>query len=189
MSSSPRSLTVNTSAHEAGAADAVQIETIQSPSPLDLSVHVATGDTIGIGGQSDLNGGNLTVAGSSIRIDGTLTSHGGNVTLDAGDQGTLLDHGTIDVSNPAPGQQGGQVELLGDRVELLDQARVDASGDGGGGTVLIGGDLHGANPDITDSQNVYVGANVQIAADAITAGSGGKVVVWADQFNADVWCD
>ena len=181
LSSSPRSLTVDTSAHEAGAADAVQIETIQSPSPLDLSVHVATGDTIGIGGQSDLSGGNLTVAGSSIRIDGTLTSHGGNVTLDAGGQGTLLDHGTIDVSNPAPGQQGGQVELLGDRVELLDQARVDASGDGGGGTVLIGGDLHGANPDITDSQNVYVGANVQIAADAITAGSGGKVVVWADQ--------
>ena len=39
---------------------------------------------------------------------------------------------------------------------------------------------HGANPGIADSETAYVGAGVQITADAISAGNGGKVVVWSD---------
>ena len=55
----------------------------------------------------------------------------------------------------------------------------------------MGGDSHGANPNIADSQTVYVGADVQITADAVgtlsgtmypwsgSSGSGGKVVIWS----------
>ena len=48
----------------------------------------------------------------------------------------------------------------------MGQAAVDASGNGGGGTILVGGDTHGANPNIANSQTVYVGADVHITADA-----------------------
>jgi len=179
LSSSPDSLTVDTSGH-AGVSDAIRIAGIETYSPLDLSVHTAAGDSIRVGGYSNLDGGNLTVTGGSIEVDGALTSRGGTVTLDAGSQGTLLDYGTIDVSNPMPGQKGGKVELLGDYVGLLDQARVDASGDGGGGTVLIGGDYHGANPEVLDASFTYVGSNVRIAADGLTQGDGGHVAVWSN---------
>ncbi len=161
-------------------AAAISIENIQWHSPLNLTVQAAAGDMITIGGTSNLDGGNLTVSGGSIRFDGTLTSRGGSVTLDAGPRGTLTDYGSINVSNLAPGAKGGAVELLGSQVELLDQARVDASGDSGGGTVLVGGDSHGANPDIRDASFTYVGPNIQVAADALNNGDGGRIVVWSN---------
>jgi len=57
---------------------------------MDLSIYAAATDTIAIGGASDLDGGNLAVAGASITMDGTFTSHGGNATLDAGPQAICL---------------------------------------------------------------------------------------------------
>ena len=170
----------NTLDNRADSAAAISIENIQWHSPLNLTVYAAAGDIVAIGGANNLDGGNLTVSGGSIRFDGTLTIRGGSVVLDAGPQGTLLDYGSIDVSNPAIGSHGGAVELLGSQVELLGQARVDASGDGGGGTVLVGGDSHGTNPDIQDASLTYLGPNVQVTADATGNGNGGRVVVWSN---------
>lgn len=74
---------------------------------------------------------------------------------------------------------GGQVELLGDRVALLNQARVDVSGTNGGGTVLVGGDLQGKGQ-VPTARQTRVDRQVVISADALTRGNGGKVIVWAD---------
>ncbi len=174
-------LTINSPDNRANSAAAISIENIQWHSPLNLTVYAAAGDTVSIGGTSNLDGGNLKVSGGSIRFDGKLTSRGGSVVLDAGEQGTLTDYGTIDVSNPAAGAQGGTVDLLGNQVNLLGQARVDASGDGGGGTVLVGGDSHGANPEVRDASFTFVGPNVQVAADALNNGDGGRIVVWSNE--------
>uniref|UniRef100_UPI0035AE4CEA beta strand repeat-containing protein n=1 Tax=Aquabacterium sp. TaxID=1872578 RepID=UPI0035AE4CEA len=57
-------------------------------------------------------------------------------------------------------------------------ARIDASGDAGGGTVLVGGDAHGAGE--RRASSTYVGSAAVIDASATTRGNGGKVVVWAD---------
>jgi len=40
---------------------------------------------------------------------------------------------------------GGDIHILGDHVGLAGHSKVDASGQTGGGTVLIGGDYHGEN--------------------------------------------
>lgn len=68
--------------------------------------------------------------------------------------------------------------MLGDRVGLL-SANINASGQVGGGTVLIGGDYRGLGS-VPNAQFTTVDALTSIRADALTSGNGGKVVLWAD---------
>ncbi|MEX2367630.1 MAG: hypothetical protein WD601_13590, partial [Pseudohongiellaceae bacterium] len=77
--------------------------------------------------------------------------------------------------------KGGEIRLLGDKVGLLDISALDVSGLLGGGTVLIGGDFQGKNPDIQNATATYVGKDTSINADAIGSGNGGRVIVWADE--------
>ena len=65
---------------------------------------------------------------------------------------------------------------------LLRNSTIEASGQAGGGVVLVGGDFHGENTDIPNSQRTYVGPDAVIRADAIESGDGGKVVIWSDEF-------
>ncbi len=149
--------------------------------PGGLTIQAGADSTVKLAGAIDLDGGNLTVSAGSIEVDGSLVSHGGSIDLDAGPKGTLLVSGKIDVSDTASGHAGGNVELLGDRVGLIGQTQVDASGDAGGGSVLIGGDYHGANAGVLDATITYVGPDVHISADAISQGNGGHVVVWSNE--------
>src|SRR6185437_4894793 len=66
-------------------------------------------------------------------------------------------------------------------ISLTGDARVDASGASGGGTVLIGGAEHGGNPSVEDALMTSVGSAVRIDADALQSGQGGRVVVWSNQ--------
>ncbi|HEX4325485.1 MAG TPA: filamentous hemagglutinin N-terminal domain-containing protein, partial [Burkholderiales bacterium] len=82
---------------------------------------------------------------------------------------------------PAPTLTGGTVEVMGETVSLTGNASIDASGEKGGGTILIGGDLHGANAAVQNALHTYVDSGVYLNADATAAGNGGKVVVWAEE--------
>ena len=109
------------------------------------------------------------------RIDNT----GGVVRL-VGLGGNTIHSGSIDVSGQDAVSTGGTVHVLGDNVGLFDDASIDASGATGGGTVLVGGDYQGNNPDIKNAERTYVSADATINADATETGDGGKVIVWAD---------
>lgn len=102
---------------------------------------------------------------------------GGSVTVQS-DSGTTLVSGNVEATGSAA--TGGTVQLLGNHVGLIDQARVNVSGATGGGTVLVGGDYQGRNPDVQNAAATYVGGDVQISADAVESGAGGKVIVWSD---------
>ncbi len=91
---------------------------------------------------------------------------------------TTLVSGEIDASDRTPGATGGRVEILGDRVGVT-TARVDASGDAGGGAILVGGELQGGG-DTRRASHTVVAADAFLTADALTAGDGGTVIVWAD---------
>ncbi|MGZ4954820.1 MAG: two-partner secretion domain-containing protein, partial [Methylobacter sp.] len=65
--------------------------------------------------------------------------------------GTTLAQGMIEAQASETGK-GGNIELLGERVGVLNQAHIDASGKNGGGQVLIGGDYQGKNPDIHNAK-------------------------------------
>jgi filamentous hemagglutinin family protein len=101
----------------------------------------------------------------------------GEIILDAGDGG-VVNSGSLDASGKGAGETGGTDKVLGQQVAVADGAKIDVSGDAGGGTVLIGGNFHGAGPE-QNAQNTTVG-KASIKADAITSGNGGKVAVWSD---------
>ena len=128
----------------------------------------------------------LTANGGAITSSGTISAKnqdgtGGKIVVDGGhsDQqpSTVLVSGVLDVS----GTKGGEIQVLGDQVGLIDQATVDASGDFGGGTLLIGGDYQGGGS-IANAAKTFIGSDAVITADALTSGDGGKVIVWADDW-------
>lgn len=86
----------------------------------------------------------------------------------------------INVSGQGAGQTGGDVSITADAVILQNETIIDASGDAGGGTILIGGDYLGQG-EIQNALLSAVDKNVVLNADAITDGNGGKIVIWADK--------
>src|SRR5450830_1081586 len=125
--------------------------------------------------------GRIGMAGVLVKNSGTLNAsslvrEGGRIFLKASQDAYVDGAGRI----VATGTKGGSIEVLGNRVAVMDQAQLDASGDAGGGTVLVGGDYQGKNPDILNANVTYFGPQASIKAEATTNGDGGKVIVWAD---------
>ena len=120
---------------------------------------------------------------SVINQTGTLqaTSLGigqnGEIILSAGENGTANISGTLNVSSPD--SQAGRIEVTAQKITIKDGARIDATGQTGGGTVLIGGDWQGSGA-TQQARTVSVEPDVKIDASAKSLGDGGKVVVWSD---------
>ncbi|MDO8438199.1 MAG: autotransporter-associated beta strand repeat-containing protein, partial [Nitrosomonadaceae bacterium] len=110
----------------------------------------------------------------------SIASVNGAIRLAGGNEGIVSVSGTLDTSGRNVGETGGSIQVLGDKVGLFAGARLDVSGDTGGGTVLVGGDFQGGNPNIQNATFTYVDTNATITADALTTGNGGKVIVWAN---------
>uniref|UniRef100_UPI000AD1FBBD two-partner secretion domain-containing protein n=1 Tax=Aquincola tertiaricarbonis TaxID=391953 RepID=UPI000AD1FBBD len=124
-------------------------------------------------------------ADTVLNMDGIVRARSigqreGRVVIDGGSAGITTMAGTVDVSGQQPGQQGGQAELLGEKLLLSGTARIDARGDAGGGTVLVGGNWQGQGPQ-PNARMTAVAAGAQIDASARRSGDGGTVVVWSDE--------
>ena len=143
-------------------------------------------------GKISADGGQVVLAATTAReaVDNVINMNGiirarsvtqdkGEIILDAGDKGTVQVSGVLDSSGKQVGMRGGNIKVLGDQVNLKHKARIDASGAGGGGDVLVGGDFQGKGSLPTATKTV-VSQGATIKADAITRGNGGKVIVWAD---------
>jgi hypothetical protein len=139
-----------------------------------LTVRGDAGDSVRLDDSLQLSANVLVTAGN-VYHGGSITSRGGSVIFDADDLVEVS--GDVDVSS-ATGV-GGVVNILGDRVTLSDGASIDASGELGGGTVLVGGDLRGEGS-VRTAQETSVDAGARISVDAVRDGDGGTAVVWAD---------
>ena len=133
----------------------------------------------------------ITVSMAQDVVDGAINMTGyiqarsaelrdGEIVLDGGPNGTTLVAGTLDASGRGAGETGGTVKVLGAQVGLIGPARIDVSGDLGGGRALVGGAFQGLGPE-PNALRTYVGGGATIAADALTEGDGGEVIVWADE--------
>jgi filamentous hemagglutinin family protein len=113
--------------------------------------------------------GNLSNAGGlSVTPGQTLSLFGNTVTH----SGSLV----------AP---GGTVQVLGDRIALLDGSSINVSSETRGGTVLIGNDATQGTPTLRTS----VAPNASILADALVAGDGGSVILQSEaetQINGNI---
>ncbi|MDH5652982.1 MAG: filamentous hemagglutinin N-terminal domain-containing protein [Gammaproteobacteria bacterium] len=115
---------------------------------------------------------------STIRAD-NVNGNGGEIELTARDT-VLLNSDSQTTARSEANGTGGLIKVLGDKVGLIDDATVDASGAHGGGTVLIGGDQEGHNPFIPNANFLYLGEHTQVRADALDNGDGGTVIAFAE---------
>ena len=114
-------------------------------------------------------------AGSKTTANG---ASGGQITVQA-DSGSNLVFG--DVSATGSTGKGGDIRLLGAQVGVAGNARINASGAAGGGSILLGGDYKGSNPDIQNARATYFGSEAIITADATDHGNGGHITLWSDE--------
>lgn len=122
----------------------------------------------------------LLTTGLTPELLGLTVTNTGQVQLPNGTTvpdrpGTAIVSGKVDVS----GNVGGTVAVLGDRINLVG-ANLNASGDQGGGTILVGGDYKGEG-NLPTARRTYVDTNTNLAADALQKGNGGRIIIWADE--------
>lgn len=137
---------------------------------LNLGQVVAQSGRIGIYGA-------LVNQRGSVNADSAVMGENGKIVLKASGRASL-EAGSLTSARGAG--KGGEIEILGRQVTLTGDARVDASGAQGGGSVLLGGDYQGANAAVPNAQQTYVGKDAVISVDAVNNGDGGKVIVWGD---------
>ena len=137
-----------------------------------------------------VNLGQVIAAGGKIGIYGALVNQRGRVSADSAVVGangkvvlrasrdSVLEAGSLTSATGAG--KGGEVHVLGERVALAGDARIDASGAAGGGTVLVGGDYQGRNALLPNAKHTVLSKDAAIAADATAGGDGGKVILWSD---------
>lgn len=143
---------------------------LQVQAPTDKAVNLGT-----------LQGGAVGIFAGTLRHSGAIqatqaTLEGGKVVLKAAGDAFVEGAGKI----VATGSVGGNVDVLGERVAVTDSAAIDASGSSRGGSVRIGGDYQGKNPDVANAAFTYFGPQASIKADAKGNGSGGRVILWSD---------
>ncbi|HEX4044049.1 MAG TPA: filamentous hemagglutinin N-terminal domain-containing protein, partial [Gammaproteobacteria bacterium] len=154
-------------------------------------------------GKLSANGGHILVTADSAQgvLDNAIDMQGiaeaksvgmsnGEIILE-GEGAPVEVSGKLIASGKKSGETGGTVKVLGTDVALTGNASIDVSGDVGGGEVLIGGNAHGAGPEL-NADYTYVAPGVTINANAINAGNGGKVVVWSNlgtQFYGSIFAE
>jgi filamentous hemagglutinin family protein len=133
----------------------------------------------------------------------TFGAHKGVIVLSAATRGskytrarkqTVKVSGTLSAAGKRNGTSGGTIQITGENIEVAG-ATINASGQSGGGTVLIGGDWGGGHPDtslvanasaylqnysVATATSVSIDAATMIDASATGAGNGGKVIVWSN---------
>ncbi|WP_219133811.1 S-layer family protein, partial [Janthinobacterium sp. UMAB-60] len=144
--------------------------------PADQAINV--GQIVAQGGRIGMVGALLNQRGV-LNANSAVVGENGKIVLKASGK-ALLENGSVTSATSAVGK-GGEITVLGDQVGMQGNAKVDASGATGGGTVLLGGDYQGKNAAIANARQVAVGKDATIVADAIQSGDGGKVIVWGNE--------
>ncbi|NJO75288.1 MAG: filamentous hemagglutinin N-terminal domain-containing protein [Leptolyngbyaceae cyanobacterium RM1_406_9] len=129
-----------------------------------------------------LTGGNITSAtGVTVEPDGSVQLTGSGIAI-APQPGTAIASGTLNASRPFTSYSSNpQINILGDRIAILN-ATIDASANGSGGTVRIGGDMGGQDTLPAASRTLVDESTLR--ADAVDQGDGGQVIIWADDTTA-----
>lgn len=155
----------------------------------------------GRGGQVEISGGQVEIAAGTVDASGDFGRAGGSVAI-SGSEVSVGAGAAVDVSGSTGGSvsisstgdttvggslsatgafgAGGVVKVEGSDIAVGSEAKVDVSGQTGGGTVVIGGGFQGRDANVRNAENLTVAQGSVIVADAVEGGSGGVVVMWSD---------
>lgn len=157
---------------EIAASDAVNKQLVENNGTLR-----ADGGMIAMTASQAKNAVDSVISNSNVIEAKTVSQKNGVIIL--GGSKKLVQAGKLDVSGKASGGKGGTVKITADDVVLTAGSMIDASGDTGGGTVLVGGDYKGTG-DMVRAKTTTMEAGATILNNAITDGDGGKTILWSD---------
>ncbi|MDX1669869.1 MAG: filamentous hemagglutinin N-terminal domain-containing protein, partial [Limnobacter sp.] len=140
----------------------------------------ATGATVGQGGVIQFRG-EQSVQLTDTSVLTVSSGQAGRVEVSA-PSGHVMVGGQVRADSAE--SVGGEVVLTGQKVAVIDGARVSADGQAGGGSVSVGGGWQGANPAIQNAKVTVVQKQAKVSANALGHGDGGEVVAWADQLTS-----
>ena len=115
-----------------------------------------------------------TVNMSGVVVASAVSGQGGEIDLDGGTGTTTVSGQLLAGSTTAA---GGAIHVTGQRVQLASTARLDAGGTTGG-TIAVGGGVHGAGP-VVHAIDVAIAGGASLRAPG-TTGAGGTISVWSD---------
>ena len=140
--------------------------------------------------------GDLLITDSAIQGDGaTLTARarqttvqrsvldvssadraGGVISLTSTQGQTLVEQSQL----LASGITGGAIDIFGGTVGLGGSSMLQADGFSDAGSIRIGGDYLGKNPDVLNAATTEIGPEVLVSANSLSEGNGGRIIVWSD---------
>jgi filamentous hemagglutinin family protein len=129
------------------------------------------------------NGGEIRIlsrAGNLNLFDSVVQTNGSNGR--GGSIETNTNNGSTSISSALESSgatQGGNILITANHITLENNSSITATGNLGGGTVLVGGDWQGSNG-IYPATTVTMSQDAVIDASALINGDGGKVVLWSD---------
>ncbi|MDG9924301.1 MULTISPECIES: filamentous hemagglutinin N-terminal domain-containing protein [unclassified Pseudomonas] len=145
-----------------------------------------TGGRISLAGQGIIQAGAIHADGDggAVSLDashGALQTTQGQITANGSAAGGSIrfnggDSSFVSGSLSATGQRGGEITVSGQTVNLA-AATVKVDGTKKGGSIRIGGDAHGANPEVSNARTTGVNAHSNLSA----KGADGDIVVWSDE--------
>ena len=162
------------------------VQLVDSANP-DLHVVVSAPEHQALNlGELVAQAGKIGIYGALVKQRGTVNANSANSANQAvlGENGKVRFQATRDVLLEAGSStlaSGGSVHVLGERVGVTGDAKIDVSAPLGGGSILLGGDYQGANSSIKNALQTYVGPDVSLHADATMAGDGGKIIAWSER--------
>jgi filamentous hemagglutinin family protein len=131
------------------------------------------------------------IAQGVVNVDGVLRAHslssrGGEIILDSGTSpaGVTIAGGEVSVAGHGEGVQGGRITVAGQGIlvgsytpvdetfMVVDPASIDASGPGGGGSIMLRASAVAGAP---DTGAVAMAPGSSISADATGSGNGGEI--------------
>jgi filamentous hemagglutinin family protein len=163
----------------------------------DRLVEIAVGGTVASAlvennGQINADGGRVAMTAraagslvdSVINMNGFVQAQsvgtaGGKIILSGG---TMTIGGNLDTTGQTAGTKGGDITLDGKNITIKSGTVLDASGDTGGGRVLVGGDVMGPGGTISGANSVTLESGAEIRSNAYRSGDGGTVVLWSDTY-------
>ncbi|MDX1921766.1 MAG: YDG domain-containing protein [Alphaproteobacteria bacterium] len=87
--------------------------------------------------------GKGTISAKTIPLQNNNGNSSGKILIAGNSLSDVIIDGLIEASGLATGQTGGAIHIIGNRIALMNNTRVDVSGNAGAGEILVGGDYHG----------------------------------------------
>ncbi|CAN1518084.1 FhaB Large exoproteins involved in heme utilization or adhesion [Burkholderiaceae bacterium] len=123
-----------------------------------------------------INTGGVVAATSAQMVNGKIVLDGGS--------GSVSVAGDLNASGKGAGQTGGAIDVNAQKIQIKATAKLDVTGDAGGGKIAIGGGGPNTRTQtFTPAESTSIAAGARLDASALTRGDGGEIVVFTSLTN------